>query len=265
VDSATQITLRAVFAFLTLGCFVLAYARADVAAGLRTARIPMLVVSVCTAVASGAFMVALGRTSVAHVLLFQAISPIIAAVLGVKVLGELLTPRICAAMVLALVGVGVMVGGPGGGNLTGDALALLMAVAFAVVIVVSRRHRAVSMAPAACMAQLLLLLVATPLSDLGSVRAGDVLWSFLLGAGQLGLGLAAFTVSARLIPAAELAVITLLEVVLGPVWVWIGAGERPSVATLAGGAIVIGAVVVQSVGSSNRIGDLGHARWRPRR
>jgi drug/metabolite transporter (DMT)-like permease len=206
------------------------------------------VVSVCAAIASGAFMVALGQTSVAHVLLFQAISPIIAAVLGVKLLGERLTPRICVAMVLAVLGVGVMVGGPGGGNLTGDVLAMVMTVAFAIVIVVSRRHRAVSMAPAACLAQVLLLLVATPLADLGSVRAGDVLWCFLLGAGQLGLGLAAFTVSARLIPAAELAVITLFEVVLGPVWVWVGASERPSVGTLVGGAIVLGAVVLQSVG-----------------
>jgi len=56
------------------------------------------------------------------------------------------------------------------------------------------------------------------------------------------------TIGARLIPAAEVALITLLEIVLGPLWVWLAYDERPSAATLAGGAIVVAAVVVQAVG-----------------
>ena len=70
------------------------------------------------------------------------------------------------------------------------------------------------------------------------------------GGAILGLGLAAFTVAARLIPAAEMAVITLLEVALGPVWVWIGVGERPNAATLVGGAMVIVAVMLQAFGTA---------------
>ena len=70
----------------------------------------------------------------------------------------------------------------------------------------------------------------------------------LLGFGQMGLGLAFLTIGARLIPAAEVALITLLEVVLGPLWVWIALSERPSTATLAGGAVVIAAVVLQAGG-----------------
>lgn len=62
----------------------------------------------------------------------------------------------------------------------------------------------------------------------------------------MGLGLALFTIGARLIPAAEVALITLLEIVLGPLWVWIALSEQPSAATLAGGAIVIIAVVLQA-------------------
>ena len=50
----------------------------------------------------------------------------------------------------------------------------------------------------------------------------------LLGAGQIGLGLALLSIGARLIPAAEIATITLLEVVLGPLWVWIVVSERPA-------------------------------------
>ena len=68
----------------------------------------------------------------------------------------------------------------------------------------------------------------------------------LLGIGQIALGFVLFAVGARLIPAAQVGLITLLEVVLGPVWVWLALDERPSALTLAGGAIVIAAIVIQT-------------------
>jgi drug/metabolite transporter (DMT)-like permease len=64
----------------------------------------------------------------------------------------------------------------------------------------------------------------------------------------MGLGLAFLTMGARLIPAAEVALITLLEVVLGPLWVWLALSERPGIATLLGGAVVVAAVVIQAGG-----------------
>jgi drug/metabolite transporter (DMT)-like permease len=77
----------------------------------------------------------------------------------------------------------------------------------------------------------------------------DLLALAALGAGQIGLGLAFLTVGARLIPAAQVALITLLEVVLGPLWVWLAVDEKPTTATLLGGAIVVVAVVIQAVGA----------------
>jgi drug/metabolite transporter (DMT)-like permease len=69
-----------------------------------------------------------------------------------------------------------------------------------------------------------------------------------LGAGQIGLGLVFLTIGARLIPAAQVALISLLEVVLGPLWVWVAIDEQPTTATLVGGAIVVLAVVIQAGG-----------------
>jgi len=66
--------------------------------------------------------------------------------------------------------------------------------------------------------------------------------------GQIGLGLAFLTMGARLIPAAEVALITLLEVVLGPLWVWLTLSERPGTGTLLGGAVVVVAVMLQAGG-----------------
>ena len=71
-----------------------------------------------------------------------------------------------------------------------------------------------------------------------------------MGAGQIGLGLALLTMGARLIPAAQVGLITLLEVVLGPFWVWLAYDERPETATLIGGAVVIVAIVIQTSGGT---------------
>ena len=69
-----------------------------------------------------------------------------------------------------------------------------------------------------------------------------------LGVGQIGLGFVFLTIGGRLIPAAEVALITLLEVVLGPLWVWLVLSERPGVATLVGGVVVLAAVAIQARG-----------------
>jgi drug/metabolite transporter (DMT)-like permease len=123
-----------------------------------------------------------------------------------------------------------------------------MSLSFAVAIVITRHRRDVSMAPATCLSQLLLLVVAAPFADPSSIDRHDLAYLVLLGAVQMGLGLALFTVGARLIAAAEVALITLLEVVLGPLWVWLAFGETPDTATLVGGAIVVLAVVIQISG-----------------
>ena len=125
-------------------------------------------------------------------------------------------------------------------------LSVLMALSFAVSIVITRSHRHISMAPAACLAQVLILVFAVPFAHPGSVDARNLVLLILLGAGQIGLGLALLSIGARLIPAAEIATITLLEVVLGPLWVWMAVSERPSTATLIGGAIVVVGVLVQA-------------------
>ena len=96
----------------------------------------------------------------------------------------------------------------------------------------------------------LVLLVAAPLSHPGTIGARDVGLMAALGIGQIGLGLVFFTIGGRLIPAAEVALITLLEVVLGPLWVWLFLSEQPGAATLVGGAIVLGAVAIQTASTA---------------
>ena len=91
-----------------------------------------------------------------------------------------------------------------------------------------------------------MVVVAAPLGQRASQIGGADLGLLFLGAGQMGPGLTFLTLGARLIPAAEVALITLLEVVLGPLWVWLAISEEPGTATLVGGLVVIAAVVFQT-------------------
>jgi drug/metabolite transporter (DMT)-like permease len=246
VDVPTQLAGRALFAFLALAAFVALSNRGRTLEAFRSMGRAGLAVAVCTAVASSAFIVALNHASVANVLVMQALAPIAAAVLAWMALGEAVTGRAWVAMSVALVGVAVMVGGPGTGGVAGVTISLVMTLAFAAAIVITRHRRDVSMLPGICLSQLFVLLAFAPFADPASVGERDVVLLVLLGAGQMALALLFLTIGARLIPAAEVALITLLEVVLGPLWVWIALSERPSSAALVGGLIVIIAVLIQT-------------------
>jgi drug/metabolite transporter (DMT)-like permease len=115
--------------------------------------------------------------------------------------------------------------------------------------VITRWRHDVSMAPATCLSQVILVAAFLPFASPGEISGDDVFWLAALGIGQIGLGFALLTVGARLIPAAQVGLITLLEVVLGPIWVWVALDERPSTLTLVGGAIVIAAIVFQTRGA----------------
>jgi drug/metabolite transporter (DMT)-like permease len=236
---AVQVGGRALFAAVAVAAYVAVAERGRVLEACRSVGGAGVAFAACLAVSSGTFIVALNHASVAQVLFIQAIAPVLAALLGRGLLDERLSLRSSVAMAVALLGVGLMVGSPAGGSALGDGLAGLMSLSFALAIVIARHRRDVSMVPATGLAQLMLVLAAAPFALAGGLRLGvpDALWLALFGAGQIGLGLILLTIGARLIPAAQVALISLLEVVLGPFWVWLAIGERPGLATAIGGAI----------------------------
>jgi drug/metabolite transporter (DMT)-like permease len=198
-------------------------------------------------------MLALNYTTVANLIFMQALAPLLAAVIARVALGEPVSRRTWSATAIALGGVALMVGGPSSSSATGHLLALVMTLAFAIAVVIARHRRDISMAPATCVSQLLVLTVAAPFAEVATLSTHDVWLLALLGVGQIGLGLGCLTIGARLIPAAEVALISLIEVVLAPLWVWLAYGERLGLATLVGGAVVLAAVIVQAGGERRTI------------
>jgi drug/metabolite transporter (DMT)-like permease len=249
LDTSTQVLGRAVFAGAALLAYVAVVERGRVLQAFRSVGVAGVAVALCVATASGSFIAALNHTSVARVLFILAVAPVLAAVLARVALGEPITRRTGVAMALALAGVGLMFGAPGEGSLAGDGLSLVAALAFALMIVITRWRHDVSMTPATCLAQAMLVVAFMPFASPGEITGDDVVWLALLGIGQIGVGFVLLTVGARLISASQVGLITLLEVVLGPLWVWVALDERPSTLTLAGGAIVVIAIVIQTRGA----------------
>jgi drug/metabolite transporter (DMT)-like permease len=245
VDVATQLAGRALFAALGLLAYVAIAERGRTLQAFRAIGRGGIAIVALLAVSSASFLVALNHAPVANVLFMQALAPIIAAALG-TLLGEPVSRRTWLAMAVALAGVAVMVGGPGSASWLGQGLSLLMAVSFAATLVITRHRRDVSMAPATCLSQIVVFAAAAPFAHGVHIGAKDVTLLATLGVCQIGLGFVFLTIGGRLIPAGEVALITLLEIVLGPIWVWAFLSEQPAAATLAGGAIVLAAVLLQA-------------------
>lgn len=197
------------------------------------------------------FVLSITTTLVANAMVIMSSAPLISAVLGRVVLGERIKPLTVGAIAAALCGIGVMVWGSGNSDATGASLlgglyAFGVAFAFGANIVVVRAARHVDLLPAMSLAGLFAALATLPLASPMSASAHDLGLLVLMGVFQLALGLFLFLRGAPYLLAAEVGLLTLLEVVLAPLWVWIGIGEEPSTAALIGGGIVITALATHS-------------------
>ena len=128
-------------------------------------------------------------------------------------------------------------------SFVGDGLALLIAVVFAAATVITRRYSGVRMTPAACLGIMTSGAVGLLLSSGLRVSPADLGLLVLFGAFTLGFGMAMFVTGARLLPSALAALISTMEPVLGPVWVWLIHAEVPAPRTLMGGGVVFVALV----------------------
>jgi drug/metabolite transporter (DMT)-like permease len=224
---------------------------------VRLAGWPAVLAGACSAASSAFFILALGRVTVANALFVGGITPFLAALGGQAFLGERVPRAAWGAMALAATGVAVMLGGGLAlGELTGNLLALGSAASFAAHALVLRSRRQADMLPAVLHAGLLgtlLGLLALALQGRSpAVTSRDLLLGLSMGAGQLGGGLVLYTRASRHLPAAELQLVATAELVLAPLWVWIGVGETPNAATLVGGALVTLAILAQALGPAAR-------------
>ena len=239
---------RSLFASIFLALVLWMVRGRSIFAQWRDGGRPVLAVAVCMSVASTCFIFSLAHTSVANTLILMSTGPYVAGLLGFILLGERVALRTWVTMGVALGGVVVMVSDSySRGAMIGDLLAIVMAASFAVATVLVRRHPEIEMAPAAALATTITGLVALPFADPLATTPRDLALLAFFGVGQFSVGFLLFMAGARLIPVAESSLIGMLEVVLGPLWVWVVLNERPGAASLAGGALILAALLANTL------------------
>jgi len=253
VDGRFEITFwRSLFAALFVGGYFVLVRREGWRPLLATGW-PGLISGLMWAVMFIAFMLALTFTTVANTLLVLSLGPLITALLARAVLRVPIAPRTWAAIAAATTGIVWMAthaapSSTGGRPLLGMLIAFTVPIASAINLVTLQKTRArVDLVPAVLLGGAISAALMLPLAVPLQAAPRDILLLALLGFFQLGLPCMLMVVAARRLSAPEVSLLALLEVVLGPLWAWLGAGEAPAAATLTGGVLVLAALVLNEV------------------
>jgi drug/metabolite transporter (DMT)-like permease len=195
------------------------------------------------------FIPSLQMTSVANVAIILTTAPFAAAALAWLWLREVPRMRTVLASALAVVGVALAVGGASTvSDLKGVIVATVMMLAIAGMTVAARRYRETPLIAAAALSNVLGSAVCLPLArDLPNVSGGDMVVLAMFGILQVALGLTLFVLGSRHLPSAQTALIATLETPLMPFWIWLAFNEVPTSGQLIGGALVLAAVIADTV------------------
>ena len=234
---------RAIGYVATLLVFLLLRYRGRVARPFLAIGWPGLVIALSLGVGFACYLFGLLLTTVANTVFIVSSGPFFAALLGWLLLREPVSPRAWIAIACALAGIGLIVGdGLALGHWLGDLVALAAPITFAIMLVAIRFAGQRDMVPATCLAGVVVGLIAFVMAPDLVLSQRDLLLSLLLGVFQVGAGFLLITLGTRYVPAAEAALLSLSEVILAPLWVWLAFGESPSGLSLIGGTIVVAAV-----------------------
>ncbi len=233
---------------VTVGAFVFLRHRRNSLRALRATGRPGLLVALALGLGSICYVFAMLNTTVANVLFMLGAAPFVTALAAWALLGERVTRGALLAMIVALLGITLMFAdGLLNGRWLGMVFALGVMLAFVVMLLAIRSARGVDMVPAVIGAGVLGALAGLVMSDSLAISLHDFVICMALGSAQFGAGFILMTLGARRLPAAETALLSLSETVLGPLWVWLVVNETPGPFSLGGGVVVMLAVVTQSL------------------
>ena len=239
---------RAFFMVVFLAALLLALRGRGAILSVRGIGVVGMLSGACLAAQIYFFILALSNTTAANTFVLMSLSPLFAALAGWLFLRERVAWHTWIAIAFALGGIAVMFGeGISNGRWLGNVFALCVPLGYACQIIFVRkvqgtRGQAPDLLPTVFIGGLMAM---TPALFLGwplEASARDMSLLALMGCVQLGLGCWLMTLAVRHLRAAEMGLLALTETLLAPLWVWLGVGEAPGVAALAGGALIVAAL-----------------------
>jgi len=215
-----------------------------------------LVVIIAFSMNSVTFTIGIVETSATVVLTAVATMPIFAATLSFFMLGERQGWRGWLTITATMGGVGMVVldgnnaiNIPNGSVFVGAVFGVLTAIGLALTFTMVRKYRNLAIVPAAGLGALVSGIIGFSLSDISSIINGPLLPILIMGVVILPLSFACLAVAPRYTSSAVVSLLMLLEMVLGPFWVWLGVGERPTLLMIIGAtfvALVLGLHILQT-------------------
>lgn len=249
-DAATILFWRGLFTGLAVTAFIAWRHGRGTWDQFRGIGLPGVWVALLAAVSMGSFVTSLQYTTVANNSIIFGTAPFLTAGLAWLLIRERPSTVTLVCSAIALVGAVLVVGSSlrlSGAALVGDALALLMTLAFAVKTVLVRQHSKRSMVAAGCLGALFGSIGAAPFVRDWTIGWGEIGLFALFGFTQQGAGLILTTLGTAKVPAAQAALIMALDLPLSPMWVWAAFGEKPAPLALLGGAVVLAAIIAHIV------------------
>jgi drug/metabolite transporter (DMT)-like permease len=224
----------------------------EVFARIRSGSAALWISGVCWSVMFTAFMIALRLTSVANVLVTMSVGPFLTALFARIFIGYRIPVRTWIAILVAGAGIAYMYAAQvSGGQVAGTLVALCVPLAGAVNWTVVQRSQArglnVDLVPSVLIGAVISTLTTLPLAMPLQASGHDIALLALLGLVQLAIPCTLSVLCARVLKAPEIALLASLEVIFGILLAWVGAGEVPGQTVLAGGALVIGALVANEL------------------
>lgn len=209
-----------------------------------------LLSSLCLVGTSLFVVLALTNTSVANAMFVISLAPLVAGIFARLLLNEPLSNVTMIAIAISIIGVYVIINGAlSTDGLIGIVYAFGMLCCYGLFSVTLRMGREFDMLPCIALHGLIIIIALGLYLPSLSIPAMELAICLILGAIQLGAGLTLITLASPSVPAAQLILLAMLEVVLSPLWVWIGVGEQPSQNALIGGLIIIAAICFQAFAS----------------
>ncbi len=204
--------------------------------------------AICLVGTSIFVVLAITNTSVANAMFIISLAPLLAGGFAWLIIGEKMSSTTIKAIALALIGVLIIIQGAlSTDGLSGIIYAFCMLTCYGLFSVTLRIGKDLDMLPCVALHAIILIVVLALYLPSLTISTSDLLICLVLGIFQIGLGLILLTLGSIQVPAAQLTLLAMLEVVLSPIWVWLGVGEAPTESALLGGAIIICAIIYQAL------------------
>ena len=217
--------------------------RAGLIPAFRNIGLPGLFGGMALGVSTMCFVWSITNTTVANTLFLIATAPLFTAVFAWLLLRERVNGPAWIAIAIASLGVSIMVHvGITDGRILGNVVGLGIPVNTALFVVAVRAGRRSDMLPTVCVAGIFGAIVSGAVAGDLAVSGRDLVLCALMGTAQVGLGMMLYTLGARHIRAAELSLLSMIEFIIGPIWVWLIVSEVPAIETVIGGVIILGSV-----------------------